>query len=136
MVEIIRLKVLHINCNYLCTTLHQLMVEKLDSLGIENTVFVPIYDGIVKAIKPNSNVIVSNCFKKWDRLIFQYKQKKILKAIKKEKEEEERKRKEKDDLNYRLCFRCDFDFHSNMLLDKKSRWASISYLPCFFNMVN
>lgn len=75
------MKVLHINCNYLGTTLHQLMIERLNSLGIENTVFVPTFKGTKKVIIPNENVIVSNCFNKWDRVIFQYKQKKILKAI-------------------------------------------------------
>lgn len=75
------MKVLHINCNYLGTTLHQLMIERLDSFGIENTVFVPTFDGTKTVIKPNKNVIAINCFNKWDRAVFQYKQKKILKAI-------------------------------------------------------
>ena len=38
------MRILHINCNYIGTNLHQLMIEKLDKMGIENEVFVPTYD--------------------------------------------------------------------------------------------
>lgn len=75
------MRVLHINCNYIGTTLHQLMNEKLDTMGCENRVFVPTYDRNLAVIKPNSNVCVSECFHKWDRLLFDYKQKKILNAV-------------------------------------------------------
>lgn len=76
--------VLHINCNYIGTTLHQLMIEKLDKLGIENQVFVPTYDKNLAVITPNKNVLVSECFKKWDRILFDYKQQKIQKALERE----------------------------------------------------
>ncbi len=75
------MRVLHINCNYIGTTLHQLMVENLDELGYENSVFVPTYDKELSVIKPNDNVLVCECFKKWDRVFFDYKQHKILKAV-------------------------------------------------------
>lgn len=75
------MRVLHINCNYIGTTLHQLMNEKLDAMGCENRVFVPTYDRNLAVIKPNSNVCVSECFHKWDRLVFDYKQKKIMNAV-------------------------------------------------------
>ena len=75
------MRILHINCNYIGTTLHQLMIEKLDALGIQNEVFVPTYDKYIAVIKPNDNVYVSECFSKWDRLVFDYKQSKIIKAI-------------------------------------------------------
>lgn len=75
------MRVLHINCNYIGTTLHQTMVEELSRQGIENEVFVPTYDKHIAVIKPNENVCVSECFHKWDRLVFDYKQKKIIKAI-------------------------------------------------------
>ncbi|MBE6701163.1 MAG: glycosyltransferase family 4 protein [Ruminococcaceae bacterium] len=75
------MRVLHINCNYIGTTLHQLMVENLDKLGHNNSVFVPTYDKNVSVIKPNDNVFVCECFKKWDRLFFNYKNSKILNAI-------------------------------------------------------
>lgn len=75
------MKVLHINCNYLDTALHQLLIEELDNLGIENKVFVPTNDRNRAVIELNSNVVVSECFKQRDRILFDYKQHKILKAI-------------------------------------------------------
>lgn len=75
------MRILHINCNYLGTTLHQCMVENLDKLGIDNTVYVPTYDVTNAVIKPNTNVCVSQCFNKWDRVCFDYKQHKIIKDI-------------------------------------------------------
>ena len=63
------------------TPLHQLMVEHLDSLGIDNTVFAPVRRGTEGLTKPNGNVIVSPCFSKADRCSFDYKQKKILRAV-------------------------------------------------------
>lgn len=77
------MRILHINCNYIGTTLHQLMVEKLESLGYENQVYVPTYDAGMAVIKPNDNVCVSECFNKWDRVLFDYKQAKILRDIEK-----------------------------------------------------
>lgn len=75
------MRILHINCNYIGTTLHQLMIEQLDALGYDNEVFVPTYDKNIAIIKPNDNVYVSECFNKWDRMVFDYKQQKIIKAI-------------------------------------------------------
>lgn len=75
------MRVLHINCNYIGTTLHQLMVEQMDPLGHESQVFVPTYDKNLAVIKPNANVCVCECFRKWDRLLFDYKQQKIRKGV-------------------------------------------------------
>lgn len=75
------MRVLHINCNYTGTTLHQLMVENLGTLGYTNDVFVPTYNKDLSVIRPNDNVLVCECFKKWDRLFFDYKQEKIFKAV-------------------------------------------------------
>ena len=75
------MRILHINCNYIGTTLHQLMVEKLDALGYENQVYCPTYDADTAVITPNENVCVSECFRKWDRVLFDYKQEKILRDI-------------------------------------------------------
>ena len=47
------MRILHINCNYIGTTLHQLMVEKLDALGYENQVYCPTYDAGTGVITPN-----------------------------------------------------------------------------------
>ena len=75
------MRILHINCNYIGTTLHQLMIENLDGLGYVNKVFVPTYNKELSVITPNSNVCVSECFKKWDRLFFDYKQIKIVHGL-------------------------------------------------------
>lgn len=75
------MKVLHINCNYLTTVLHQTMVEHLDGQGVESRVFAPTYDRSRAVIKPRDNVVVAQCFKKWDRAVFDYKQRKILRAV-------------------------------------------------------
>lgn len=75
------MRVLHVNCNYIGTTLHQLMIEYLDALGYSNQVFVPTYDKNLAVIEPNENVCLCECFHKWDRLIFDYKQKKIRNEI-------------------------------------------------------
>ena len=75
------MRILHINCNYIGTTLHQLMIENLDRLGYDNRVFVPTYDKTLSVIHPNDNVTVCECFRKWDRLLFDYKQRKIHQAV-------------------------------------------------------
>lgn len=75
------MSVLHINCNYVGTTLHQLMIERLDECGYKNQVFVPTYNKELAVIKPNENVCLCECFRKWDRLFFDYKQRKIRKAL-------------------------------------------------------
>lgn len=75
------MKVLHINCNYLGTALHQLMIEKLDAQGVDNRVFVPTYNKNLAVIKPNESVFISECFKKRDRIFFDYKQKKMSDSI-------------------------------------------------------
>ena len=77
------MRVLHINRNYLSTALHQTMVEHLDVLGIESQVFVPVSRTDSATIKPNKNVIVSDCFNNVDRYIYYLKQFKIVRAIEK-----------------------------------------------------
>lgn len=57
------------------------MVEELTSLGLENQVYVPVYDKTKSSIIPNDNVLVSERFNKWDRLVFDYKQEKIIRDI-------------------------------------------------------
>lgn len=73
--------VLHINCNYIGTTLHQTMVEWLDKVGYYNEVFVPTYDKSLSVIVPDKNVCICECFYKWDRLFFDNKQRKIRKGL-------------------------------------------------------
>ena len=64
------MRVLHLNCNYLGSALHQTMIEHLERLGIENQVFVPTYSRKISVVNVNKNVIVSETFRKWDRLLF------------------------------------------------------------------
>jgi glycosyltransferase involved in cell wall biosynthesis len=75
------MKILHINCNYLDNALHQVMIEHLNQIGVENRVFVPTYDERIAVIEPNGNVTVSECFRKLDRVLFDFKQAKILKSL-------------------------------------------------------
>ncbi len=75
------MRVLHINRNYLGTTLHQTMVEHLEAIGVESQVFVPVCKTEIATIKPNKNVVVSDCFNNVDRYIFDLKQFKIIRAI-------------------------------------------------------
>lgn len=77
------MNVLHINCNYMSTALHQTMIEHLNKQGINSKIFAPIYDEKRNVIQPNENVIVSKCFKKADRYNFYYKQSKIRKSLEK-----------------------------------------------------
>ena len=77
------MKALHINRNYLGTSLHQIMVGCLDSLGVINQVFVPGCKTDVVSIKPSANVCVSECFKKIDRFFYWLKQFKIIRSIEK-----------------------------------------------------
>lgn len=75
------MRVLHINCNYMGTKLHQIMIEHLDPYVEENKVFCPIYSGSELATKPNENVVVSNCFTLTDRAFFFQKQRKIISSL-------------------------------------------------------
>ena len=78
------MKILHINCNYITTRLHQTMIEHLEEkTDVDNLVFVPTYDKNRSVINPNNNVIISECFKKNDRFFFFYKQRKIINSLKK-----------------------------------------------------
>lgn len=77
------MRILHINRNYLGTTLHQIMIEHLDKLNLENSVFVPVCNTNSAVIKPNNNVCVSYCFNYIDRYIFDLKQFKIIRSIEK-----------------------------------------------------
>lgn len=77
------MKILHINCNYLTTALHQTMVEHLDAIGVQGTVIAPTYNVKNCVIVPNENVLPAECFRKNDRFLFRYKQAKIIRAVEK-----------------------------------------------------
>lgn len=71
------MKVLHINCNYISTPLHQTMMNHLDNKAIDSVVFAPISRFTDFKIVPNSNVVAAKCFNKLDRYFFYHKQRKI-----------------------------------------------------------
>lgn len=73
------MRVLHINTNYTNSTLHKAMIDHLRGLTT-NAVFVPTFDKNYSKVPIDDNVTVSQCFRKWDRLIFYYKQRKIRMA--------------------------------------------------------
>ncbi|MBP3819630.1 MAG: glycosyltransferase family 4 protein [Butyrivibrio sp.] len=75
------MRILHINANYIFTSLHQNMILNLNRLGISNSVFVPVSDAQAGVVEPIENVKVIECFRKYDRVWFGYKQKKIQNAI-------------------------------------------------------
>ena len=72
------MRVLHINGNYLFTSLHQSMIKSLSEYGVDNSVFVPMYNKNCAVVTPDNNVTISECFNKWDRISFNYKQSKIF----------------------------------------------------------
>lgn len=73
------LNVLHINCNYLGNPVHRLLVQHLEKLGIKNKVYVPI--GRKMEYLNEENVEVSYCFRKVDRVWFDFKQNRIFRDI-------------------------------------------------------
>lgn len=75
------MQVLHINSNYITSALHQTMIEYLTRQGVDNKVFAPTYDKRRAIITPKDNVLVSECFKKWDRVNFFRKQRKIISSV-------------------------------------------------------
>ena len=74
------MRVFHINGNYIYSSVHRAMIHHMDSVGIENHVFVPVFEGTNEQRDLGGNVCVRECFRKWDRLWFGYKQNKILRA--------------------------------------------------------
>lgn len=77
------MKILHINCNYINSRLHKTMVSHLCNIGVKNQVFVPTFHDTVPDWALGENIVISNCFNKWDRALFYYKQTKIFFAAEK-----------------------------------------------------
>ena len=75
------MKILHINCNYILSSLHQCLIEKLNAAGFSNDVFVATYDKKRSIVDTKEYVKIEECFNKWDRINFDFKQAKILKKI-------------------------------------------------------
>lgn len=75
------MRVLHINCNYVGTALHRVMLRHLDAAGVASTVFAPVHSAeAARRFRPEPRERVSVCFRRWDRLFFSYKQRKIGRA--------------------------------------------------------
>lgn len=74
------MNVLHINSNYLFSYLHKNMTDALSGCNINSYVFVPMYDKNRAVYSPGENVNAMECFNKWDRAVFDYKQSKIIKC--------------------------------------------------------
>ena len=76
------MKVLHINCNYVGTPLHRIMVSHFKPWNIQLTIYTPLWDkSQLERFQPKQNEVIRVCFKKWDRLLFFAKQKTILLSI-------------------------------------------------------
>ena len=79
------MRVLHINCNYIGTELHRVMVRHLNQAPVETIVFTPIMNaGQLKKFRPEANEKISVCFNQIDRLFYFIKQKKIITALRNE----------------------------------------------------
>lgn len=75
------MNVLHVNCNYIGSKLHRVMMEHFKKSDFAHKVFVPTYLDVYEDL--GNNVKVAKCFKKWDRVLFYYKQRKIIRALEK-----------------------------------------------------
>lgn len=75
------MNVLHINRNYMTSSLHQTMISHLKRDNLSHTVFSPIDDINKAIIQPNQNVIAVACFSKLDRYLYNLKQQKIYNAL-------------------------------------------------------
>lgn len=78
------MRVLHINCNYNTSKLHQIMLDHFDK-EINNYVYCPIKYKKDEHFKNenDNNIIIEECFSSFERLFYFLKQKKILDNIKK-----------------------------------------------------
>ena len=75
--------ILHLNCDYIWTTLHKKMIDHLTKLGIKNTVFAPVCKVEKNIVDISENEYVIKCFNKLDRYFFGIKQFKIMKSLEK-----------------------------------------------------
>ena len=73
-------KILHINCNYVGSSLHENTIKYFNERIGDNYLFSPRHD---VPTKREGNVVISKCFKKVDRLFFNRKQRKIFESIQK-----------------------------------------------------
>lgn len=76
------MKILHLNCNYAGTYLHETMINHLEKITDKNFVYCPVRYDYESERDFKDNVLVSPCFRSVDRYSFFYKQFKIYKDVK------------------------------------------------------
>ena len=74
-------KILHLNSNYGYSALHGQMIDALEQLDVENTIFFPFQKGMALSSERQGKSLAIPCFTKWDRYSFYWKQKKLRKAL-------------------------------------------------------
>ena len=75
------MKVLHINCNYFGhNPVHRNMISYMEKIkNLDNYVFCPVTDTVSEGV--SDNVVASRCIKRFDRLFFHNKSKKIRSSL-------------------------------------------------------
>ncbi len=78
------IRVLHVNCNYIGTKLHRVMLSNFDD-SIRSFVYCPAFYNCedMEQFEPEENVLAIECFRYNDRYFFDWKQHKILRTAKK-----------------------------------------------------
>ena len=75
------MRILHTNCDYFGTSLHQNMFKHLNRIGVDGAVFSPVHSDKGANIRLSDNEKAIVCFNKIDRVVYPYKQRKIYKAF-------------------------------------------------------
>lgn len=80
---ILKMKVLHINSNYLTSKLHENLIDRLENNGIQNTIYMPIKKETKKNFLYESkhDVYAPITFRDIDKFFFTYKQNKIYNKL-------------------------------------------------------
>lgn len=79
------MRILHINTNYITTALHQKMIMGLKEIGVECKTFSAVCQNDLDemVIQPDKDLVISKCFYKMDRVLFDFKQLKIRHSLEK-----------------------------------------------------
>lgn len=74
------MKVLHLTSDFLFTPLYQELLSKIECNDVQNIVYSPVaYKTVYEKFPPN--IIISECFHKYDAFIYFMKQKKIIQDV-------------------------------------------------------
>ncbi len=74
------MNILHICNNFICSTVHQRMVQSSRKLGIRNTMFAPVVT-LEGRVKPVEDEYAVDCVNSLDRFFFHHKQRKIYRSL-------------------------------------------------------